>query len=184
MAIVSSRHSAPPTVRGEVALVLSALVFFSLCLVATAQVSGQTATCGYTSTAIVGEITVSKSNNHFTLKCGEGAQTSPPDHTEAYCSGPNATTQDCGKTTWKALFPKYETKWWSGKLDSGLEMTIPKDRFPGAQQSFFLGCVKGQVTCSLKVIVEASAFTAAVGKLWIFSAIVGVAGGLHGIISV
>lgn len=187
MSVLFVRRAASPAARGEKALVLCAIVFSSLCFVATAQIAQQTATCTYTdpapSAGLLGEITVSKDNNHFTLKCGDGAQTSPPDHTTSYCGGANATTKDCGVTMWKALFPKYESKWWSGKPDTGAKMTIPKDHFPSTPQSFYLGCIKNGNTCTVKILVEASALGAVVGKLWILAAVVGVAGGLRGIVS-
>ncbi|PFH36805.1 SAG-related sequence [Besnoitia besnoiti] len=116
-------------------------------------------------------ITLSPSQNSFTLVCGEKGEIVQTNYKKTYCdvSEENAAVKDChGK--YKDILPGYEEAWWTDGEEKSFTFTIPEDKFPMAGAKMMVQCQKAEEkqvkdptapapqpsVCSVDVIIESA----------------------------
>ncbi|PFH36804.1 SAG-related sequence [Besnoitia besnoiti] len=88
-------------------------------------------------------ITLSPSQNSFTLVCGEKGEIVQTNYKKTYCdvSEENAAVKDChGK--YKDILPGYEEGWWTDGEEKSFTFTIPEDKFPKVGAKMMVQCQK------------------------------------------
>ncbi|PFH36806.1 SAG-related sequence [Besnoitia besnoiti] len=88
-------------------------------------------------------MTLSPSENSFTLVCGEKGEIVQKNYKETYCpvtEGKEAVTE-CAKG-YKPILPAYEHNWWTGDEKQSFTLTIPKDAFPENDAKMTVQCQK------------------------------------------
>lgn len=128
--------------------------------------SGQTVTCAYgaASNSYSVSVTLTPSNNHFTLSCGEGGRFVPSDITANYCTyGEYVEQKDSCLPSLKysSLIPGFNQSWWSTTTNQAT-LKIPADQFPAGDYKFAVGCnppldapeASQPTTCSVDVILS------------------------------
>ncbi|PFH36810.1 SAG-related sequence [Besnoitia besnoiti] len=88
-------------------------------------------------------MTLSPSENSFTLVCGEKGEIVQKNYKETYCpvtEGKEAVTE-CTKG-YKPILPAYEHNWWTGDEKQSFTLTIPKDAFPENDAKMTVQCQK------------------------------------------
>ncbi|CBZ50820.1 srs domain-containing protein [Neospora caninum Liverpool] len=104
----------------------------------------QTVTCAYgkTSNPTHQTITLSPSQNSFTLVCGSEGEVLPTEYQNTYCvsqAGTNASAECCGNYT--EVIPAYESNWWKEDRSShSFTLAIPEDGFPEEATNITVGC--------------------------------------------
>ncbi|PFH36819.1 SAG-related sequence [Besnoitia besnoiti] len=116
-------------------------------------------------------ITLSPSQNSFTLVCGEKGEIVPANYVDAFCplsEGSTTVATPCGGD-YKTILAGYETAWWSDKPEGSFSFTIPKDKFPESGAKLMFQCqkksddsqqkpkaevAKGPSVCSVDVTIE------------------------------
>ncbi|PFH36809.1 SAG-related sequence [Besnoitia besnoiti] len=86
-------------------------------------------------------ITLSPSQNSFTLVCGEKGEIVQTNYKKTYCdvSEENAAVKDChGK--YRDILPGYEEGWWTDGEEKSFTFTIPEDKFPTARAKMMVQC--------------------------------------------
>ncbi|PFH36807.1 SAG-related sequence [Besnoitia besnoiti] len=88
-------------------------------------------------------ITLSPSQNSFTLVCGEKGEIVQTNYKKTYCdvSEENAAVKDChGK--YRDILPGYEEGWWTDGEEKSFTFTIPEDKFPKVGAKMMVQCQK------------------------------------------
>ncbi|PFH36080.1 SAG-related sequence [Besnoitia besnoiti] len=154
---------------------------------------GQTVTCAYGASSNTSHqaVTLSPSNNSFTLVCGEKGDVLPATYETTYCvSGSTDAAETCDEK-WTSVFADYDSKWWKNpEGTNSFTLSIPTDKFPSEQKKVMVGCQQkketndeqrkagapaGPTVCSVDVTIEATSsasFTAATGVVS-FLAVIG-----------
>ncbi|CBZ50818.1 srs domain-containing protein [Neospora caninum Liverpool] len=106
----------------------------------------QTVTCAYgkTSNPTHQTITLSPSQNSFTLVCGSEGEALPTKYQNTYCvsqAGTNASAECSGNYT--EVIPAYESNWWKEDTSrQSFTLAIPEDGFPEEATNITVGCQK------------------------------------------
>ncbi|CBZ50815.1 srs domain-containing protein [Neospora caninum Liverpool] len=106
----------------------------------------QTVTCAYgkTSNPTHQTVTLSPSQNSFTLVCGSEGEVLPTEYQNTYCvsqAGKNASAECSGNYT--EVIPAYESNWWKENTSShSFTLAIPEDGFPEEATKIMVGCQK------------------------------------------
>ncbi|PFH36104.1 SAG-related sequence [Besnoitia besnoiti] len=137
--------------------------------------AGQIVTCAYGAGSNLSHqaVTLSQSQNSFTLVCGEEGEVLPTKYETAYCSADAGA--DCSED-YKSVIPAYERSWWAKNNDGrSFTLSVPVDKFPTDQTKIVVGCrykgdskgsknsdkdASGPTVCSVDVTIEASASAA------------------------
>ncbi|PFH36803.1 SAG-related sequence [Besnoitia besnoiti] len=114
----------------------------------TTKTKDRTVTCayGHDSNKKHQMITLSPSQNTFTLVCGAKGEIVQKSYKSAYCgvSEKDTPVRDCpGKYT--DILPGYEERWWTDGKEKSFTFTIPEDKFPTARAKMMVQCQKEEV---------------------------------------
>ncbi|PFH36083.1 SAG-related sequence [Besnoitia besnoiti] len=108
---------------------------------------GQTVTCAYGASSNTSHqaVTLSPSNNSFTLVCGEKGDVLPATYETTYCvSGSTDAAETCDEK-WTSVFADYDSKWWKNpEGTNSFTLSIPTDKFPSEQKKVMVGCQQKQ----------------------------------------
>ncbi|CBZ52219.1 SRS domain-containing protein [Neospora caninum Liverpool] len=132
----------------------SCKVAVTLAARATAK-NDQTVTCAYgaSSNKEPQTITLSPSQNTFTLVCGTDGDILPSTYQKKYCSSSeNNTTSACEEKDYTSIITTYQETWWQ-KTPEGTNaytLEIPPNDFPAEPANIVVGCKK-TATTTLKV---------------------------------
>ncbi|CBZ54534.1 SRS domain-containing protein [Neospora caninum Liverpool] len=134
--------------------------------------NGQTVTCAYgtSSNKEPQTITLSPSQNAFTLVCGTDGEIMPSTYQQHYCdSSENGTTGDCQERDYTSILTAYQDTWWQKTENSSYTLQIPPTDFPEEPANIMVGCKKTKVSkrgqtsegepstvCKVLVTIEAS----------------------------
>ncbi|CBZ54532.1 SRS domain-containing protein [Neospora caninum Liverpool] len=134
--------------------------------------NGQTVTCAYgtSSNKEPQTITLSPSQNAFTLVCGTDGEIVPSTYQQHYCdSSENGTTGDCQERDYTSILTAYQDTWWQQTENSSYTLQIPPTDFPEEPANIMVGCKKSKVSkrgqtsetepstvCKVLVTIEAS----------------------------
>ncbi|CBZ52222.1 SRS domain-containing protein [Neospora caninum Liverpool] len=115
----------------------------------------QTVTCAYgaSSNKEPQTITLSPSQNTFTLVCGTDGDILPSTYQKKYCSSSeNNTTSACEEKDYTSIITTYQETWWQKKPEGTNVYTleIPPNDFPTESANIVVGC-KETATTTLKV---------------------------------
>ncbi|CBZ52220.1 SRS domain-containing protein [Neospora caninum Liverpool] len=120
----------------------------------------QTVTCAYgaSSNKEPQTITLSPSQNTFTLVCGTDGDILPSTYQKKYCgSSENNTTSACEEKDYTSIITTYQETWWQ-KTPEGTNvytLEIPPNDFPTESANIVVGC-KTTATNELKMEEEPS----------------------------
>ncbi|CBZ52221.1 SRS domain-containing protein [Neospora caninum Liverpool] len=120
----------------------------------------QTVTCAYgaSSNKEPQTITLSPSQNTFTLVCGTDGDILPSTYQKKYCSSSeNNTTSACEEKDYTSIITTYQETWWQ-KTPEGTNaytLEIPPNDFPTESANIVVGC-KTTATNELKMEEEPS----------------------------
>ncbi|PFH36820.1 SAG-related sequence [Besnoitia besnoiti] len=117
-------------------------------------------------------ITLSPSQNSFTLACGDKGEIVQTDYQERFCavSGDKKAVTAC-TGDYKAILPSYERGWWAESSDQKqtFTLTIPEDKFPENEAKLMVQCqaaseaiatkgdagtLEGPTVCSVDVTIQ------------------------------
>ncbi|CBZ52224.1 SRS domain-containing protein [Neospora caninum Liverpool] len=107
----------------------------------------QTVTCAYgaSSNKEPQTITLSPSQNTFTLVCGTDGDILPSTYQKKYCgSSENNTTSACEEKDYTSIITTYQETWWQ-KTPEGTNvytLEIPPNDFPTESANIVVGCTK------------------------------------------
>ncbi|CBZ54535.1 SRS domain-containing protein [Neospora caninum Liverpool] len=134
--------------------------------------NGQTVTCAYgtSSNKVPQTITLSPSQNAFTLVCGTDGEIMPSTYQQHYCdSSENGATSDCQERDYTSVLTTYQDTWWQKTENSSYTLQIPPTDFPEEPANIMVGCKKSKVSkrgqtsegepstvCKVLVTIEAS----------------------------
>ncbi|PFH36833.1 SAG-related sequence [Besnoitia besnoiti] len=108
--------------------------------------TGQVIICAYGAKSNLARpsVTLSRSNNAFTLVCGKGGDVIPTNYEEAYCPPVSTDGKEALDTcagNYATILPAYKPSWWSNKKEkTSYELSIPGDKFPEEEVTFVVGC--------------------------------------------
>ncbi|CBZ51157.1 srs domain-containing protein [Neospora caninum Liverpool] len=133
---------------------------------------GQTVTCAYgtSSNKEPQTITLSPSQNAFTLVCGADGEIVPSTYQQHYCdSSENGATSDCQERDYTSILTAYQDTWWQQTENSSYTLQIPPTDFPEEPANIMVGCKKTKISkrgqtsetdpstvCKVLVTIEAS----------------------------
>ncbi|CBZ52225.1 SRS domain-containing protein [Neospora caninum Liverpool] len=112
----------------------------------------QTVTCAYgaNSNKEPQTITLSPSQNTFTLVCGTDGDILPSTYQKKYCgSSENNTTSACEEKDYTSIITTYQETWWQNPEGTDAYiLEIPPNDFPAQSANIVVGCTKAVPTAS------------------------------------
>ncbi|CBZ51162.1 srs domain-containing protein [Neospora caninum Liverpool] len=133
---------------------------------------GQTVICAYgtSSNKEPQTITLSPSQNAFTLVCGNDGEIMPSSYQHQYCdTSESGTTSDCQLKDYTSVLTTYQDTWWQKTENSSYTLQIPPTDFPEEPANIMVGCQQREISktgqrsetdpstvCKVLVTIEAS----------------------------
>ncbi|PFH36829.1 SAG-related sequence [Besnoitia besnoiti] len=87
-------------------------------------------------------ITLTPSQNSFTLVCGADGDVLPADYNSHYCPVTETPTdaQASCSGNYESIFPAYNSNWWKPSEPKSFTFEVPADQFPEKDATISLGC--------------------------------------------
>ncbi|PFH36831.1 SAG-related sequence [Besnoitia besnoiti] len=87
-------------------------------------------------------ITLTPSQNSFTLVCGADGDVLPTDYNSHYCPVTETPTdaQASCSGNYESIFPAYNSNWWKPSEPKSFTFEVPADQFPEKDATISLGC--------------------------------------------
>ncbi|PFH36830.1 SAG-related sequence [Besnoitia besnoiti] len=87
-------------------------------------------------------ITLTPSQNSFTLVCGADGDVLPADYNSHYCPVTETPTdaQASCSGNYESIFPAYNSNWWKPSEPKSFTFEVPADQFPEKEAKISLGC--------------------------------------------
>ncbi|PFH36090.1 hypothetical protein BESB_057410 [Besnoitia besnoiti] len=106
---------------------------------------GQTVTCAYgaSSNPTRQAVTLSPTQNSFTLVCGDKGEVLPKNYEDVFCSSELKGDQDVCKGDYTSILQAYQKNWWEHDKKANVnsyKLSIPVDKFPTEQSKIVVGC--------------------------------------------
>ncbi|PFH36084.1 SAG-related sequence [Besnoitia besnoiti] len=134
----------------------------------------QTVVCAYgaRSNQTRQAVTLSPSQNSFTLVCGDKGEVLPKAYAQTYCSPDSKDASETCSGDYTTILAGYEDKWWSADDKArSFTLSVPADKFPSKAAKLLVGCrqeyplsedkknapAEGSTVCSVDVFIEANA---------------------------
>ncbi|PFH36093.1 SAG-related sequence [Besnoitia besnoiti] len=155
---------------------------------------GQTVTCAYgaSSNPTRQAVTLSPTQNSFTLVCGDKGEVLPKNYEDVFCSSELKGDQDVCKGDYTSILQAYQKNWWEHDKKANVnsyKLSIPVDKFPTEQSKIVVGCQQKESSseemkttedavksalCTVDVTIEASSASSwSVISGYVFALLVG-----------
>ncbi|PFH36081.1 SAG-related sequence [Besnoitia besnoiti] len=103
----------------------------------------QTVVCAYgaRSNQTRQAVTLSPSQNSFTLVCGDKGEVLPKAYAQTYCSPDSKDASETCSGDYTTILAGYEDKWWSADDKArSFTLSVPADKFPSKEAKLLVGC--------------------------------------------